>query len=729
MSSKHRWLLAFAFVLIGVGGWLWMNRAPRMRSLPLDPARQPALAPLNFPPDNPHRSPLRPVRAFPHLRFDEPLFLSAPADGTNRIFVVEKKGRIRVLPNLDETKEAKIFMDLGARLETRTESGLLGLAFDPQFARNRRFFVFYTAANPLRIVLSSFTVRSDDPDLADPASERILFEEARENVTHHAGMIAFGPDGMLYVAVGDGALRAGNTAAQDLKTLSGKLLRIDPSQGDPYAVPNDNPFVGKGGGVRAEIWAYGLRNPWRFSFEPGTGRLWLGDVGEDTIEEINVVARGANLGWRSFEGVSPFNNDAGLAPAAVTFPILEYTHLIGGAIVGGYHYRGSALPSLRGAYIYGDHNTGRIWSLRAKDDKVLANDELTAVHRLSSFGEDAQGELYALSMDGTVYRFTETAALPMERPFPKLLSQTGLFRDTVGLETAPGVVEYVLNADAWTDGAEARHWMALPAGTKIGFHPDRAWDFPEGTAFAQHLEMRTTEGRRRLETRVLLHETSGWAGYTYKWNKAQSDAELLASVKEETLSVPHNVWSSKSRNHLYPGANDCLRCHNPAAGSVLGVQARQLNRVVRFPDGLENQLERWERAGFFDQPIGTSETLPSLADPHDKGQELGLRVRSYLDVNCSPCHRPDGPAMLGLDMRFATPLEQTNLVGTRPVHGSEKERARFFIVAPGDREASALYHRMRWKNARRMPPVSAGAIDPLNDTLIGYWIDSLRANR
>jgi uncharacterized repeat protein (TIGR03806 family) len=718
-------LLIALLVLGAIGVWWWTRPAPPKTAPPIDLARRVPVTTLTFPPDNPHRTPLRTQRAFPHIEFDEPLFLTAPPDGTDRIVILEKKGRILVFPNSDETPQAKVFLDLSARIDWQIESGLLGLAFDPKFSENRRFYVYYTAAKPFRVVLSSFLVREDDPNSVDPATEKILFEFPKEAVVHHAGMLAFGPDGMLYVAVGDGATKQGNTNAQDLTTLPGKLLRIDPSGGTPYAIPRDNPFVGKGGGVREEIWAYGLRNPWRFSFDP-QGRIWLGDVGENTTEEVNLVTRGANLGWRAFEGRQPFIADQAIERSQVTFSIYEYTHIMGGSVIGGYVSRGTRLPTLRDAYIYGDGNLGRVWAMRYDGQKVVSNDEVAFVPTLSSFGEDAHGELYALGLDGRIYRFEETAALTMTHPFPMRLSQTGLFRDTAQLAAAPGVVEYAINAPGYNDGATARHWIALPGNERVTFHAKEPWQFPGGTVLVQHLEIATTQRpAQRLETRVLVQEQSGWAGYTYKWNDAQTDADLLVGSRMEKLVVPKNAFGgTRERDYLYPSSTDCLRCHGSANLGALSVTTRQLNRTVQFTDGPENQLQRWEKISLLTGPIGEPTQLASLPNPRDTSLPRPPRARAYLDTNCSFCHHPGGAAQLGIDMRFDTPLELTNMVNVHPVRGSQTENARFLVITPGKRRESMLRHRMLWDNVRRMPPISSGVRDPLAESLIGKWIDN-----
>lgn len=307
------------------------------------------------------------------------------------------------------TRQATVFLDLSARVSTAgNEEGLLGLAFDADFQSNREFFVYYSAANPRRSMLSRFRV-SADPDVADPASEQVVMEIPQPFANHNGGMLAFGPDGYLYVGLGDGGSGgdpSGN--GQNLATLLGSILRIDVSgtkknAGSSYAVPSDNPFVGRPEAeARHEIWAFGLRNPWRFSFDLATGDLWAGDVGQNSWEEIDLILKGANYGWNVMEGGHCFRGDSCDQSGLVT-PLAEYrTGQFGCAVTGGYVYRGNEYPSLRGVYLYADYCSGLIWGLRFRNGKVVAGPKLVAEtgRLIPSFAEDRDGELYVTSFGG-----------------------------------------------------------------------------------------------------------------------------------------------------------------------------------------------------------------------------------------------------------------------------------------------------------------------------------------
>lgn len=356
--------------------------------------------------------PLRAMRvevAFPQLSFERMVYLTPADDGTNRLFLVLQPGVILIFPNQRDTGSASVFLDIQERVnDLGNEEGLLGLAFDPNYETNGFFYVYYTASPPRRSVLSRFSASSASADRADPASELILLEVPQPFANHNGGALAFGPDGYLYLGLGDGG-SAGDRHGhgQNLSTLLGSLLRLDvraSSIGEKYRIPSDNPFVGRSD-ARGEIWAYGFRNPWRFSFDRSTGLLWAGDVGQNSFEEVDSVKRGGNYGWNVMEGFHCFpTTRSGCDTSGLELPVTEYTHADGCSVTGGPVYRGSRLPSLYGAYVYADFCSGKIWGLRYQGGRVIEHLELVDTPlAISSFGEDAQGEMYILSFDGRIY--------------------------------------------------------------------------------------------------------------------------------------------------------------------------------------------------------------------------------------------------------------------------------------------------------------------------------------
>lgn len=340
---------------------------------------------------------------------DFPLDLTAPRNDP-RLFVVEKTGRIRVIE--DGAVLPAPFLDLHDRVSGGPEQGLLGLAFDPAYSTNGRFVVNYTDLNgDTRI--SAFRV-SADPDVADVSTETVLLAVPQPFPNHNGGGLAFGPDGYLYVGLGDGGGGGDpNGNGQSLATLLGKLLRIDLNGGTPYAVPPDNPFAAAAGpATRGEIWSYGLRNPWRFSFDRLTHDLYIGDVGQDAHEEIDVAPGGGgglNFGWNRMEGAHCYPPTAGDAcdRAGLTLPVVDYDHGQGCSVTGGYVYRGAAIPDLQGVYLYGDYCQGFVRSFRFAGGQATDQHDWQALRpggNVTSFGEDAAGEVYVLTAQGGVYR-------------------------------------------------------------------------------------------------------------------------------------------------------------------------------------------------------------------------------------------------------------------------------------------------------------------------------------
>lgn len=362
--------------------------------------------------------PVKAVRAFPELRFDRPVYVTHAGDGSNRVFVVEQKGTIQVLPNDQDAEETKEFFDINSRVvykDKENEEGLLGMAFHPNYKENGEFFLYYTTTSaPHTSVISRFRVSDDDPDKADAEYEEELLRIKQPFWNHNGGTIVFGPDGYLYIGLGDGGLANdpfGN--GQNLGRLHGSILRIDvdnKDEGKNYAIPADNPFVGRPG-ARPETWAYGLRNVWRMAFDGETGLLWAGDVGQDKWEEIDIIVGGGNYGWNVREGLHSFRGK-GEQTKDMIDPIWEYHHDVGKSITGGQVYRGKLVPELVGKYLYGDYVSGKYWALDYDEDekKVVANHPLTADNLpVMSFGEDEQGEVYFTTTFGTLHRFESTA--------------------------------------------------------------------------------------------------------------------------------------------------------------------------------------------------------------------------------------------------------------------------------------------------------------------------------
>ena len=669
------------------------------------------------------------VRVFPNVSLSQPLQLVSPPDGTGRLFVVEKTGAIRLLPSDPASSTSTLFLDLSSSIVTADEQGLLGLAFDPAYASNRRLYVDYIApgsdcqSGNACTKIARFLARSSNPNQVDPASRVVLLEVPRVNTFHNGGMLAFGPDGMLYISQGDDGEAL---TAQDLNRLTGKMLRID-VRGSSYVVPPDNPFTNQAG-KRPEIWAWGLRNPWRFSFDKLTGDLWIGDVGKSSWEEIDYqragTAGGVNFGWPYCEGTH--NTDVIGTCASITsqLPVLEYPHNSTGglSVTGGYVYRGDRLPSLYGSYLYADWAYAKLW---ARATLAGPSVEIANPTSIVSFGEANDGELYLVSIDpGAIYRLGEVSGGGGSQSFPATLSGTGLFSNVATLSPAPGLVEYDVNSPLWSDRALKRRWIALPGTQDIGFSAGGDWSFPVGTAFVKHFELPLTPSTtRRLETRVLLRQVDRWVGYTYRWNDAQTDATLLTDAASGTFNVDMGNGATQ-QTWNYPSPVQCLGCHTQAAGRVLGVRTPQLNRNFPYAGGSDNELHAWgECLGLFDQPLGDPASYPAYARPSDTGSPLAERARSYLAANCAHCHRPGGPAPGSMDMREETALSAMNLLGVTPSYGDFGISGAQRIHA-GSSAQSILWQRIQSTDPTlRMPPGSR-VPDPLAVGLLAAWIDA-----
>lgn len=367
---------------------------------------------LHGEPESPSRMSL--VPAFPRLLFDRPVDFQISPDGSGRIFIVEQSGTVRLVRGRAEEAKISLFLDIKDRVDyDENEQGLLGLAFHPDFKTNGYFFVNYNAANPRRTVIARFKALPENPDQADPSSEQVILEIPQPYSNHKGGQLVFGPDGFLYIALGDGG-SAGDPQGngQSLGTLLGKILRIDVNRqegGRPYAIPADNPFAGNNKGIQPEIYAYGLRNPWRFSFDE-SGRLWAADVGQDSYEEIDLIEKGKNYGWNIMEGSRCFSPALECRQEGLEMPVVDYDRELGRCVTGGFVYRGSLFPWLKGRYVYADFLSGRIWALQETEPGHFEPEEIARVDlHIASFGVDEDGELYTCMLDGGIFRLEPSA--------------------------------------------------------------------------------------------------------------------------------------------------------------------------------------------------------------------------------------------------------------------------------------------------------------------------------
>ena len=433
--------------------------------------------------------------------------------------------------------------------------------------------------------ISSFRT-TDGGATLDPTTEQILLTVNQPEDNHNGGHIAFGPDGLLYIGFGDGGgandMHGAIGNGQLLSTLLGKMLRIDVDHvptGATYGIPTSNPFAAgascRVGGTTAagnrcaEIYAWGLRNPWQFSFDRGNGTLWAADVGQGDWEEIDRITLGGNYGWRCREGAHAFNSVCGDGTNLID-PVAEYSHSAGSSITGGFVYRGTALPSLIGRYVFGDYGSGRLWSI-ASDTAPTVTVTAGAPTGLnpSAFGEGLDGELYVVSYNGTLHRIGLAANTPVT--IATQLSATGCATIGAPATPVPGMIPYAPVAPFWSDGASKERYLAVPDATTITI--DAAGDFqlPSGSVLVKHFRL----GTRLVETRLLMRHPDGiWAGYTYEWNAAGTDATRVIGGKTSTVA---------SQQWVFPSEAQCLQCHTAAAGGSLGLETAQLNAPLLYP--------------------------------------------------------------------------------------------------------------------------------------------------
>jgi uncharacterized repeat protein (TIGR03806 family) len=577
--------------------------------------------------------------------------------------------------------------------------------------------------------VSEFRTRDGGVTL-DPASEVILLIAPQPATNHNGGNIAFGPDGHLYIGFGDGGSGGDPWGAigngQNLLTTLGKMLRIDisgPTGAVPYRIPGGNPHAGNpmcnaGTGAQScpEIYAYGFRNPWRWTFDRSTGELWVGDVGQGALEEVDRVIAGGNYGWRCFEGTRAFNANCGPNAASSLPPVAEYGRTAGQSVTGGYVYRGTAIPALAGRYVFGDFVTGRLWHVPRDTPPTL---NVTGVPSLAtglsiaSFGEGIDGELYVVHYGGTLHRLR--AGTSGGATVPAQLSATGCVLPSDPTRPATGLVPYAPNAPFWSDGAAKERYLALPNGATMSVLADGDFGLPVGSVLMKTFRL----GGRPIETRLLMRHTDGeWAGYTYEWNARQTDATRV--VGGRTVSIDGQNW-------VFPSEAQCLACHTAAAGRSLGLEIAQLNGDLRYPQTgrVANQVVTLNAVRMFDPPeTRAPSAMPALPDPYGSTGSLAERARAYLHTNCAQCHRPNGGTPTSLDLRYTTTLAGTNACNATPQAG-DLGIADARIIAAGDAARSVLVARMNRRDVQAMPPLASTVVDAVGVNLVGNWINSL----
>ncbi|HEY5313387.1 MAG TPA: PQQ-dependent sugar dehydrogenase, partial [Pirellulales bacterium] len=525
--------------------------------------------------------PYRLVPAFPNLRFQKPTSVEV-IPGANRLLVTEMRGKVYSFVVDAATSRADLVLDLVQLLpRDLAERGvsLFDAEFHPRCSENRYVFVCYVhpgGGGQTRV--SRFTLDRKSPPRAIADSERVIITWPAGG--HNAGCLEFGKDGLLYIATGDGAgpnPPDGRNTGQTVSDLLGAILRIDvdhPTGGQSYAVPKDNPFVALAG-ARPEVWAFGLRNPWKFGIDAENGEVFAADNGWETWEMIHRVVRGGNCGWPVMEGRASLRSDVPVGPTPIIPPIKDHPHTEANSVIGGPVYRGSKLPELAGSFVYGDYITGTIWAVKPDEDHAYSCTTLVDTdQRIVAFTQGSGGEMYVLDYDytGQIYELVPSGLKDTSATFPRRLSETGLFASLERMTPAAGVVPYAVRVDRWLDGARAERWVAIPNAQKIQLAAGAGSpaSYPEGTVFVEHLSLPASAERKAagLETQLLHYERGTWRPYSYLWDDAGRDASLVESIG---TSRPIKASGAAGQNERFDrtwhasATNECKLCHN--AGS------------------------------------------------------------------------------------------------------------------------------------------------------------------
>ncbi|WP_425615097.1 PQQ-dependent sugar dehydrogenase [Anatilimnocola sp. NA78] len=694
-------------------------------------------------------SPYLVERVFPSLSFSEPCELVA-IPGTNRLAIIEVKGKIFTFENKPtaEKVEAHLFADV-AQLDSKFFR-VYGIAFHPQFTKNRYCYLSYvlngrTAAGSR---VSRFRVTDTDPPQLDLKSEHIVITWLGGG--HNGAHLQFGPEGYLYISTGDGGdsfPADGNNTGQDVSDLEASILRIDvdnADEGKAYRIPADNPFVSTPS-ARGEIWAYGVRNPWKMCFNPDDGSLWVGDVGWELWEMIYRIQRGGNYGWSLMEGRQPVHRERVRGPTPVLSPTVEHDHTEARSITGGYFSQTDRLPELRGAYVYGDYVTGKMWGVKYADGKVTWKQELVDTPlQIVSFGLDHAGEVYIVDYAGTLLRLKENPRRGVNSNFPKTLSDTGLFADVTRHLPADGVIPYSINSEPWADGTTSERFVALPQKMQLGTYKktdvQMGWikgefEFPSDGVLVKtislEMEVGNPDSRRRLETQVLHYDVDTWKAYNYLWNEEQTDAILAPDEsRDRTLLIRDKSVPGGQRQQTWHHASrtECILCHTTRAASIHGFRWPQLSREHDYASTLGRvtapQIGTLQHIGLFAEPI--PEKIAAWPELHNPDADLDARARAYLHVNCAHCHRRGGGGSASFDVQFEIPFDLTRL-NTRPTQGTFGIHGAL-VVAPGDPYRSVLYYRLAKLGHGRMPQFGSNVVDAEGVKLIHAWIASLPAD-
>ena len=665
-------------------------------------------------------APYKIVPAFPGVSFKNPTCIEE-IPGENRLLVTEIGGKVFSFVKNPEVQQADLVADLSEVLRGTTK--VFDADFHPDFRESRYVFVCYVhPGDGGHTRVSRFTMTNETPPKFVAGSEQVVITWPTGG--HNGGCVEFGNDGYLYISTGDGSgpnPPDGLTTGQDVSDLLGTVLRIDVDQieGDhAYVVPSDNPFTELEGAC-PEIWAYGLRNPWKIGVDSVTGDVFAADNGWETWEMVHRIVRGGNCGWPVMEARAVLRSDVEVGPTPIIPPIKDHHHSEANSVIGGPVYRGRKLPDLVGSFIYGDYITGTIWAVRAEGDDTYSHQTLVDTdQRITSFTEGSHGELYVLDYDytGQIYEVVPSGLVDTSAEFPRRLSETGLFASVEDLEPAAGVVPYDVRVNRWMDGAEAQRWVAIPGDGRVQLaNGDDQAAYPEGTVLVKQLNLPQAVGAQpvRLETQILHYENRTWQPYSYLWDEAGKEAYLVDSIgADRPLEVTDASGDKLERTWHVSASNECKLCHNAGSRFVLGF----------VPNQLDDQLPSLAAQKVL-ASVPEVAAASRLVNPHDDSLDLDDRARSYLHTNCSACHHPGGNAIVSFYLKRDMPFDKLNTnkgtgIGTFGMHNAK-------LIVPGDPHRSVVMYRMSKLGYARMPYIGSQVIDSKGVALVSEWIRSL----
>jgi len=714
------------------------------------------------------------TNAFPGVTFTLPMAIAAPPGETNRLFIVERAGRIAVITNLAAPNRT-VFLDISSKVVITNDCGLHSVQFHPGFATNGYFYVFYTGldtttgnpSNRLHDILARYTASPPNANSASAATEQKLLRQFDRSGDHNGADIHFGSDGYLYLSLGDegspGPGRDYWTNSQYIdKNFFSAVIRIDVDQkpenlapnshpavvAGTYKIPADNPFVGatsfngltvNSNNVRTEFWAVGLRNPFRFSFDYDTDRLYLGDVGQAAYEEVNLITRGGNYGWIFREGAHPISPPVArsVPPGFTNYidPLYEYAsgtgQTQGRTVIGGVVYRGNRISQLYGHYVFGDHINNKVWSFKYDGTNVSNFQNLANLNSIVGFGIDPGNKdvLAANIFNGTIYRLIYNTNSASGTPLPPTLAATGAFTNLATLAPSPGIVPYDLNVPFWSDHAIKSRWFSVPnTNLTIGYNGTNNWTFPTGTVWVKHFELELTNNvpssARRLETRFIVKKADGIYGVTYRWGSSTTNATLVPEEgMDESFVIRDNGGGIvRTQTWRYPSRVECLTCHTPAGGFALGFNTPQMNREYNYNGTITNQIQALSDAGYFNTRVTGIGSMPALASAENTSTGVEFRVRSYLAANCVQCHQPGGVPLqqANWDARITTPLTSAGIVDGTLVQDFGDPNNR--VIKFGSLTNSIMYFRVANLGAAHMPPLATSVVNTQAVQLLAQWI-------